>query len=154
MPDTKTKRPQKPRDVDYTLEIVDELPEFKATQRSPLEDQIEKIVAEPRSHGKFVRIGSYANGSAASAAANVLRKRHGDKQSVDGFAIRPVRVDGPDGQPRTGLFVNYDPKQIVAGERELFDKRLADREAKIKTRRAERDAEKAAAKAAAPDNGG
>lgn len=134
------KRVQKPRDVDYTLEIVDDLPDLAVQRRSPLEDQIEKIVEEPRSHGKYVRIGSYANGSAASAAANVLRKRHGDKAAVDGFEIRVKRAD-KDGQPRTGLFVKYDPKSIIEGEREAFEQRLKIREEKVIARRAERAAE-------------
>lgn len=127
MPDTATKRTQKPRDVDYTLEIVDDLPDLDVQRRSPLEDQIEKIITEPRSHGKFVRIGSYANGSAASAAANVLRKRHGDKSSVDGFDIRVRRAD-KDGEPRTGLFVRFNPDAIIPGAREDFEKRMQDRE--------------------------
>lgn len=137
-----TKRIQKPRDVDYTLEIVDDLPDIEVTRRSALEDQIDKIVAEERAHGKFVRIGSYANGSAASAAANVLRKRHGDKIAVDGFEVRTKRTD-KDGQPRTGLFVKYDPAQIVTGERERFEQREKAREDKVAQRRAEREAAKA-----------
>lgn len=132
------KRVQKPRDVDYTLEIVDDLPDLAVQRRSPLEDQIEKIIAEPRSHGKYVRIGSYANGSAASAAANVLRKRHGDRAAVDGFEVRVKRTD-TDGQPRTGLFVKYDPKQIIEGEREQFEARLKAREEKVIERRKQRE---------------
>jgi hypothetical protein len=127
MPDTATKRVQRPRDVDYTLEIVDDLPDLDVQRRSPLEDQIEKIITEPRSHGKFVRIGSYANGSAASAAANVLRKRHGDKSAVEGFDIRVRRAD-KDGEPRTGLFVRFNPDAVIPGAREDFEKRMQDRD--------------------------
>jgi hypothetical protein len=133
---------QKPRDVDYTLEIVDDLPDLDVQRRSPLEDQIEKIVLEPRSHGKFVRIGSYANGSAASAAANVLRKRHGDKASVDGFDIRVRRAD-KDGEPRTGLFVRYNPEAIVEGGREDFERRMQAREDTLAKRRTEKEAQEA-----------
>jgi len=133
------KRVQKPRDVDYTLEIVDDLPDLDVQRRSPLEDQIEKIVSEERSHGKFVRIGSYANGSAASAAANTLRKRHGDKASVDGFDIRVRRAD-KDGEPRTGLFVRYNPDAIVEGAREDFDKRMQQKADTLAKRRAQADA--------------
>ena len=136
-----TKRFQRPRDVDYTLEIVDDLPDIEVQRRSPLEDQIDRIVQTPASHGKYVRIGSYANGSAASAAANVLRKRHGDKAAVDGLELRVKRTES-DGVPRTGLFVKYDPEQIIPGERELFEKRLNDREAKVAAKRAEREAAK------------
>lgn len=134
MPETATKRVQKPRDVDYTLEIVDDLPDLDVQRRSPLEDQIEKIITEPRSHGKFVRIGSYANGSAASAAANVLRKRHGDKAAVDGFDIRVRRAD-KDGETRTGLFIRYNPDAVIPGAREDFEKRMKDREDSLAKRR-------------------
>jgi hypothetical protein len=147
-----TKRSQKPRDVDYTLEIVDDLPESAMQRRSPLEDQIDRIVATPDSHGRFVRIGSYANGSAASAAANVLRKRHGDKPTVDGYEIRTARSD-VNGTPRTGLFVKYDPNVIIPGERDQFEQRLKDREAKVNERRREKAAaakEEAAASASTP----
>jgi|SRR5215510_6634466 len=143
-----TKRPQRPRDVNYTLEVVDDLPDLDVQRRSPLEDQIEKIMGEPRVHGKYVQIGDYANGSAASAAANVLRKRHGDKAAVDGFEIRVRRADR-DGQPRTGLFVKYDPASIIDGERQSFNQRMAAREAKVAERRAEREAENGKAKVAA-----
>jgi hypothetical protein len=145
MADTATKRIQKPRDVNYTLEVVDDLPDLDVQRRSPLEDQIEKIVAESRVHGKYVQIGDYANGSAASAAANVLRKRHGDKATVDGFEVRVRRADR-DGQPRTGLFVKYDPEQIIDGERAEFDKRMKAREEKVAARRAEREAEQKTSK--------
>lgn len=140
MPETKEKRVQKPRDVDYTLEVVDDLPEIAIQRRSPLNDQIDSIVADEEKHGKYVRIGSYANGSAASAAANVLRKKHGDKAIVDGFEIRVKRTDVEGGVPRTGLFVKYDPSLIVPGEREMFEKRLQAREEKVAARRAEREA--------------
>lgn len=144
MPDTATpKRIQKPRDVDYTLEIVDDLPDVDLTRRSALEDQIDKIVATEEAHGRFVRIGSYANGSAASAAANVLRKRHGDKAAVDGFTVKPARITGPNGEPRTGLFVKFDPESIIPGERERFNERLKAREEKVAAKRAEREAAKA-----------
>lgn len=149
MADTATKRIQKPRDVNYTLEVVDDLPDLDVPRRSPLEDQIEKIMGESRVHGKYVQIGDYANGSAASAAANVLRKRHGDKAAVDGFEVRVRRADR-DGQPRTGLFVKFAPEQIIPGEREAFEQRMKAREAKVEQRRAEREAEKNTAKKAGP----
>jgi hypothetical protein len=145
------KRVQKPRDVDYTLEIVDDLPDLDVQRRSPLEDQIEKIVSEERSHGKFVRIGSYANGSAASAAANTLRKRHGDKAAVDGFDIRVRRAD-KDGEPRTGLFVRYDPSNIVAGAREDFEKRMQTKEDTLAKRREQAQTAKGNGESSASDS--
>ena len=146
MSDTATeapaKRVQKPRDVNYTLEIVDDLPELEVARRSPLEDQIAKIVDTDEAHGRFVRIASYANGSAASAAANQLRKRHGDTESVDGFTIRTKReMDDNGGEPRTGLFVRFNPNAIVPGGHEDFQLRLAEREAKVQARREAREAE-------------
>lgn len=160
MSDTTTtvKRSQKPRDVDYTLEVFDDLPESAIVQRtSPLEDQLEKVVRDsPEAHGnetspgKFVRIGSYANGTAASAAANVLRKRHGRSPAVEGFEFRTARTDDKTGDPRTGLFVRYNPTKIVPGAREA-------EEAAIKAK-AEAKAAKAAgngagsAAAGSPDN--
>jgi hypothetical protein len=148
----KEKRVQKPRDVDYTLEVVDDLPEIVITRRSPLTEAIDGIV-ESDSQGtldrsKFTRIGSYANGSAASAAANVLRKKYGDKIGVSGFEIRAKSTD-KDGARRTGLFVKYDPSLIVPGERELFEKRQVARDEKNAKRRAEKDAAKKAERDAA-----
>jgi hypothetical protein len=152
MSDTATaaKRTQKPRDVNYTLEIVDDLPDLDLQRRSPLEDQIAKIVDTPSAHGKFVRIASYANGSAASAAGNQLRKRHGDTEAVDGYTIRTKREVADDGsEPRTGLFVRYNPDAIVTGGREDFEKRLADREARTIANRQKRDADAKAKRDAA-----
>ena len=140
---TTAKRFQKPRNVNYTLVVVDDLPEVEVTRRSSLEDNIDKILAADAEgkldRTKFCRIGSYFNGSAASAAANVLRKRHGDRITVDGFAFQTKRAD-EDGEIRTGLFVKYDPEQIVEGEKEAFQQRLKDRAAKTAERRAARKA--------------
>jgi hypothetical protein len=140
--ETPAKRVQKPRDVNYTLEIVDDLPDLDVARRSPLEDQIAKIVDTPDAHGRFVRIASYANGSAASAAGNQLRKRHGDTEAVDGFTIRTKReVSENGGEPRTGLFVRFSPNAIVPGGREDFEKRMAAREARVQENRDKREQE-------------
>jgi hypothetical protein len=151
MPDTATKREQKPRDVEYTLEIVDDLPDLDTNRRKPLTDQIEKIVATPESHGKFVRMASYANASAASAAANGLRQKYGDKEAVLGWKFVPRRVDditvqknGQDvTEARTVLFVRYTPEAVVEGEHEAFKARLEERKAKNAQRRAEKKAAEA-----------
>lgn len=142
-----TKRVQKPRDVDYTLEIVDDLPDLDVQRRSPLTDQINKIINTPASHNHFVRIASYANGSAASAAANVLRQKHGDTEAVEGWTFRPRRADreitNEDGsttmEPRTGLFARYNPDAVVPGAKEDWDVRLKERKAKNEERRNLRD---------------
>jgi hypothetical protein len=142
------KRYQKPRDVNYTLEIVDDLPDLDVQRRSPLEDQIATIVATADAHERFVRIASYANGSAASAAGNQLRKRHGDSEAVDGFTIRTKREAAQNGEPsRTGLFVRFNPNAIVPGGREDFERRSKEREARNEVRRQAREAEKAEAEA-------
>jgi hypothetical protein len=140
--DTESKRPQKSRDVDYTLEIVDDLPDLEVQRRSPLKDQISRIMNTPASHGQFVRIASYANGSAASAAANQLRKEHGDSEIVDGWTVRTRRSDREvDGvvEPRTGLFVRFNPDAVVPGERDAFNTRMKERAAKLDERRALRN---------------
>lgn len=144
MPETKEKRQQKPRDVDYTLEVVEDLPDIEIIRRSPLNDQIEKILAKDAAgendRSKFSRISSYANGSAASAAANVLRQKLGDKPAVGGFLVATKRYDTDDGKPRTGVFVKYDPSLIVPGEHELFVKRMEERNRKNQERAAQRKA--------------
>lgn len=159
MTDTATKRVQKPRDVDYTLEIVDDLPDLDVQRRSPLTDQINRVVNTPASHNKFVRIGWYANGSAASAAANVLRKKYGDTEAVEGWTIRAKRSDkevtdeetgAVSLEPRTGLFVRFNPEAIVPGAKEDFDVRSKEREARIAEKRALRDSVDTATEAKAP----
>ena len=135
---TPTKRTQRPRDVDYTLEIVDDLPERASANRTrPLEDQLAKIKENEKAVGKWVRIGNYTVGSAATAAANVLRQRHGDKPAVEGWDFRTVRTDtNEDEPPRTGLYARFDPGRIVAGEAEAFAQREKDRVAKNDERKA------------------
>lgn len=144
MTEPATRRAQKPRDVDYTLEIVDDLPDMEVQRRSPLTDQLERIVATPDSHGKFVRIASYANASAASAAANVLRQKHGKTESVDGWTIRPKRSDRTDPEtgaiePRTGLFVRYNPDAIVPGAKEEWVLAVKQHKEDLASKRVERD---------------
>jgi hypothetical protein len=136
------KRPQKPRNVDYTLEVVDDLPDLEVQRRSPLKDQISRITNTPGSHGQFVRIASYANGSAASAAANGLRKELGDTEIVDGWTVRTRRSDQEVNgvvEPRTGLFVRFNPDAVVPGERDAFNTRMKERAAKLDERRALRN---------------
>lgn len=134
-------------DVNYTLEIVDELPEGGRPGgfgQSPLEVQLNKVreavQADPSVAGKWMLIGRYGKPTAGSAAANVLRIRHGRDISVEGyeFAVRPI-----DGGENRGLFVRYDPSRIVDGakaEHERFEK---ERLARLERQRAEREAAKA-----------
>lgn len=128
-----TKHGQKPRDVDYTLDVLDgDIPDSEIVRRSPLEDQLDKVKGNAEYHGKWVRIGSYANGSAATAAANVLRKRHGDVAAVEGWSVKPKRSE----DDRTFLYVKFEPGAIVEGARAEFEQRLKDRAAKYAAKKA------------------
>lgn len=136
MTDVQTNRGQKPRDVDYSLEVLDgDIPDAEIQRRSPLEDQLDKVRESSEYHNKWIRIGSYANGSAGTAAANVIRKRHGDKAEVEGWTIKPKRAD--DG--RTHLYVRFTPGAIVEGARAAFEQRMKDRAAKYAAQKASRE---------------
>lgn len=138
------KREKAPRSVNYTLEVVDDLPEPQTVRRSPLEDALDAIKAKEEVHGRWVKIGEYENGTAASAAANVLRQRHGGSSAVEGWTIQPKRFDKEqaDGSklPLTGLFVRFTPDQIVDGAREEWDRKEAERKAALDKARKEREA--------------
>lgn len=133
------KREAKPRNVSYELEIVDDLPEYEITRRSPLEDALDSIREKAEYHDKWVRIGSYDKGTAASAASNVMRQRHGGSAAVEGFVFQAKRYDevAEDGSktPKTGLFVKFAPNQIVPGARNAWDKSEIARIAKINDKR-------------------
>lgn len=138
------KRESKPRTVQYGLEIVDDLPDPVVVRHSPLEDALEKIVEDPKFHGKWVRIGEYDNGSAASASSNVLRQRHGGNPTVEGFTFQAKRFnkmekvgDKDIEVPKTGLFVKYTPAAIVQGAREEWDRKELARITAINAKRAE-----------------
>ena len=128
----------RPRDVDYTIEFVDDLPGQPTSESSGrpsvFEDRIADIKADPAKHKKWARLASYRNGSAGAAAANVLRQRHGEPY-VEGLAVETRRVDD-----RTLLFVQYDPSRVEEGGKERWERVLAERKAKNAERRAARKA--------------
>lgn len=121
-----TENGNKPRSVDYELEMYDELPDRPGRQ-SPIKEAIAKIQASPPPAGKWVCIAKYGNGSAATAAANVLRQKLGHVKEVAGWQFATRRVDNGD---RTGLFVSYNPDDMTDEGKASQNKWLADRKAK------------------------
>jgi hypothetical protein len=111
------------RSVTYELETYDELPELTRSASgqggSPLEAQLRRIMYDPDRHaprwGRIGRYDSQSHGAAANSAANVLRKRHGETQAVEGWRFEVRRIE--EGQA-TGLFAQYDPHVIEPGLRE------------------------------------
>lgn len=106
------------RAVTYDLEMHDELPERVGSTgtNSVLEDQLKRIAGNPQHYApRWGRIGRYANSAAASSAAAVLRKRHGDTAEVEGWRFEVRRIDNGEA---TGLFAQFDPKAVIPGKRE------------------------------------
>jgi hypothetical protein len=105
------------RNVDYDLEMVDDLPDTNTN--SPLEDQLRRIQYDPERHApRWGRIGRYdgpSHAAAAGSAANVLRKRHGDTAEVEGWRFETRRIEEG---TATGLFAQYNPDRVVPGRRE------------------------------------
>jgi hypothetical protein len=121
--------------VDYELVIYDELPPpaTRGGGRSILNEQLETIQENGEAHGRPVRIGLYTQGTAATAAKNVLQQRYGRNPAVKGwkFYTRPVPKDtSPDSDTYRGLFAVYTPDQVVNGAWEAHqkaeEKRIAD----------------------------
>lgn len=149
----KTRKTPDPRQVNYTIEFVDELPggENLDTRRSPIEDNLAAIVANTDAHGRWVLIAQYGKPTAAAAAANVLRQKHGRDISVEGWEFTNRKTtDTESGNTFNGLYVRYNPDAIVAGAKEQHDAWLKERDAELEARRVEREA----AKAKAEGNGG
>lgn len=139
MSDTATQEATKrPFSVDYVLEIVDELPPggVRGFGKSALETQLDRVKEGEANHGKWALIGRYKNSTAASAASNVLKQRHGRKPDADGwdFAVRPVGEKG-----ERGLFVKYTPDQIREGAMAEHQKSEAKRKANLQEKRRERE---------------
>lgn len=130
--------------VDYTLEVVDELPpksQGGGGGRSVLEDQLTTIINTSAYHKKHVRIGRYNKGTAATAAKNVLQQRHGRTNVVDGWSFATRRLTeglAPDAQAEVGLFAKYDPEVMIPGAKELHDKAEVERKRKLEVARQER----------------
>lgn len=130
-----------PKDVQYGFDVVDALPE-RELRASVLEDAVEQIKLGAVEPGKAVIIARYKNRTAASAAANTLRKRHG-QPDAEGFKFECHRVDD-----RSALFVVFDPSWITdEGVASHAAELKADKEKKAEQARARR-ANKAAEKAA------
>jgi len=107
--------------VDYELVVYDELPpptNRSGGGRSILNEQLETIKANSNVWGKPVRIGLYTQGTAATAAKNVLQQRNGRTAAVAGwkFYTRPVPTDSsPEADTLRGLFAVYTPDAVVEG---------------------------------------
>jgi len=140
VPDENGKPRAKRGQVEYTLEVVDALPE-RGVGGSPFDDMLDKIIAihdnaETRGQlfekdgttPKWVLIGRYEHSTAAGAAANVLGHRHGKNPTVEGWDFAARRIDDGD---KTGLFVRYDPTRIVPGAKEAWEKSEVDRKVKL-----------------------
>jgi len=114
------------RSVSYDLETYDDLPDGDGQRRgqSPLEAQLQRIMDDEERHApRWGRIGRYdgaSHAAAASAAANVLRKRHGERQAVEGWRFEVRRIE--DGTA-TGLFAQYDPEIVEQGLKEQNDEK-------------------------------
>lgn len=136
--------PQK--DVLYGFDVVDALPESE-TRPSVLEDAVAQIKANPELVGKAVIIARYKNRTAASAAANTLRKRHG-QPDANGFKFECHRDKESD---RSALYVVFNPEWATDEGKARHENELAaDKEKKAqqaRERRAAKQAEAAAPKA-------
>ena len=108
------------RSVDYATSIVSELPEpTPSAGPSPLEDQLADIVDNTEYHYPlWARIAKYSSAehvAAAGAAASILRRRHGDDETVEGWRFETRRVDNGNA---SGLFAQYNPGAVVPGKAE------------------------------------
>jgi hypothetical protein len=135
------------RAVDYATAIVAELPEATPSAGpSPLEDQLQEIIDNSEYHAPlWARIAKYSSAehvAAAGAAANILRRRHGDDESVEGWRFETRRVDNG---MASGLFAQFSPNAIMPGKAdenkivyEAWRQRQAEAAKVRATRRAER----------------
>lgn len=108
------------RSVDYATAIVSELPDATPSAGpSPLEDQLADIVDNSEYHYPlWARIAKYSSAehvAAAGAAASILRRRHGDDETIEGWRFETRRVDNG---AASGLFAQYNPDAVVPGKAE------------------------------------
>lgn len=100
-------------DVHYGIMQVEEsIPGGLRGSHSPLNDMVEEIRKDERLWKQGVLIARYAQKTAAGAAANVMRQRFGRNISVQGFVFASRKLNDEE----TGLWVYYDPEQVVDGE--------------------------------------
>ena len=133
-------------DVEYgVMQVQDSIPGGLRGSSSPLNEMVERIRDDENLWRQGVCIASYAQKTAAGAAANVMRQRYGRNIAVGGFVFASRKVD----DTHTGLWVYYDPEQVVDGEWEKHQKAETKRKAKVasdaKARKEKADAEKASA---------
>lgn len=136
-----------PKDVKYDKIAYDEIPE-RTPRGSVIEEALSEIEATPTDHGKAFCIAQYAKPTAATAAANVCRQRHG-KPEANGWWFGTRKVADGDVE-RTGLFVKFTPSLATPEGKTQFEK---DRTARNKNA-AEKRAVKAAEKKAEAAKGG
>lgn len=117
-------------------------PAFSPGRASPLNGEVDKILANPAKRGKATCIAHYEGKTAAGGAASVLRQRYGKSITAKGleFAVRKVTVRGEDGhvQERHGLWVYYDPTRIEKGHWETHVKNEQVRQDKVNQKNRER----------------
>lgn len=130
--------------VDYDLVVYDELPapSPRGGGRSILNEQLGTIKEKEQVWGRPVRIGLYTQGTAATAAKNVLQQRYGRSPAVSGwkFYTRPVPTSQtPDADVMRGLFAVYTPDAVVDGAKEAHEKAEAKRLADLQAAREARE---------------
>lgn len=154
-----TKAPPSKRDVKYAdpeaFQVVEQLPPRASGGgggASPYEPLLEKVAAKVKAGeikpGAAVLLARFRVASAAGAAANVLRQRHGRDEKVEGwtFTTRKLEQEAGEAERRTGLFAMFNPKAVVAGAKEEHEKAEAERKRKLADAKKAKTAAKAAAK--------
>jgi len=123
------------RDVDYTVEVWGDLPESSTERQKRHETSLVQVIEKRplTSDGRpaWVLIAKYNDNGASTAAAAVLRRRHGPPEARGWeFAVRKIAPG------KKGLFAKYDPDGIVKGAFEKHEKALAEKNAELKERAA------------------
>jgi hypothetical protein len=126
---TENATPRRRKNVDYTMVDV---PDFQPTRdrRSPLNDNMEKIVATTEMHNTWKQIGGYDQGQNASSAATQLRKIWGNDERIRGFIISTGHYNDADGNPKSGVMVKYNPDAVVPGAHAEWEASLKNKAAK------------------------
>lgn len=134
-----------PKDVKYDRKEFDDIPE-RAPRGSVIEDQLGEIEADPSLHNRVFCIAQYLRPTAATAAANVARQRHG-KPEANGwwFGTRKVKDDENPEQERTGLFVKFNPSLATEEGARVHEQEKLERKAAAAAKAEAKRAEKGAA---------